>query len=147
MNKSIITAVIAIVAVAGGSPAIAADHKIELLTSGASGTMVFEPAAVEVEPGDTVTFVATDPGHNAETITGMLPEGAETFRTAFGETVTVTFDVPGVYGIKCTPHYAMGMIALVQVGDDPANLEAAKAVTAPPIAGQRFEAAFADLGI
>ena len=38
--------------------------------------MVFEPSFVKIAPGDTVRFVSTDKGHNAETIKGMLPEGA-----------------------------------------------------------------------
>ena len=42
--------------------------------------MVFEPALVKVAPGDTVKFVATDKGHNAETIKGMLPDGARDVR-------------------------------------------------------------------
>lgn len=128
-------------------PAVAADHEVKMLNRGQAGTMVFEPAGLAIEPGDTVTFVATDPGHNAETIAGMWPEGAEAIRTALGETVTITFEQPGIYGIKCTPHYAMGMVALIQVGDTPTNLEEAAAVQAPPIAARRLQAAFADLGI
>ena len=31
--------------------------------------------------------------------------------------LTVTFTVPGVYGVKCKPHYGMGMVALVVVGE------------------------------
>ena len=38
---------------------------------------------------------------------------------------------PGLYGVKCKPHFGMGMVALIQVGDDtPANLEPAKAAAA-----------------
>lgn len=55
----------------------------------------------------------------------------------------VTFDKPGVYGIKCTPHYIMGMIGLVVVGDQTANLDAAKAVPHGIIATKRFEPLFA----
>lgn len=124
------------------SPAWAADHEIQMLNRGDAGVMVFEPAAIKIEPGDTVTFVATDPGHNAEAIAGMLPDGAETFRTTIGQTVTLTFDVGGVYGIKCTPHYGMGMVTLIQVGDGPANLEEAKATNLPPKAEERFETAY-----
>ena len=39
----------------------------------------------------------------------------------------VTFDKDGVYGVKCAPHYAMGMVALIEVGQ-PVNLDEAKAV-------------------
>ena len=45
--------------------------------------------------------------------------------------VEITFDVPGVYFYQCTPHKAMGMIAIVVVGDDTSNkdtiLKASKA--------------------
>ncbi|MGR3746473.1 plastocyanin/azurin family copper-binding protein [Paracoccus sp. R12_2] len=35
----------------------------------------------------------------------------------------MTFEAPGFYGIKCSPHYTMGMVMLVQVGDgDPDKL-------------------------
>lgn len=146
MRKSTLAAFAAAFALAS-APVLAADHEVQMLNRGDAGTMVFEPAALEIEPGDTVTFVAADPGHNAETIAGMLPEGAESFRTAIGETVEITFDEPGLYGIKCTPHYAMGMVMLIQVGDDPANVEDVKAVGTPPAAATRFETAFEDLGL
>ncbi len=72
--------------------------------------MVFEPALVKIEPGDTVKFVATDKGHNAETIKGMLPAGAAPFVGKINQDIAVTFDKPGVYGVKCLPHYGMGMV-------------------------------------
>ncbi|MAN75769.1 MAG: pseudoazurin [Rhizobiales bacterium] len=146
MIRTALTALMLTVGLAG-APAWAADHEVQMLNRGDAGPMVFEPAGIKIEPGDTVTFVATDPGHNAETIAGMFPLGAEAFRTTIGETVTVTFDVEGVYGIKCTPHYAMGMVALIQVGDAPENLEQAKATTLPPKAKERFEAAYQELGL
>jgi pseudoazurin len=121
-----------------GGTAFAADYKVDMLNKSKAGTMVFEPALIRVAPGDTVTFLPTDKGHNAETIPGMLPDGAEKFKGKLGKEVVVTFDVPGAYGIKCAPHLAMGMVALVVVGDEPANLEAAKAVKLPKKAGERF---------
>jgi pseudoazurin len=75
----------------------------------------------------------------------MAPEGAATFKTVVGKEEVVTFDKPGVYGIKCSPHYIMGMIGLVVVGDKPANLEAAKAVPHGKIATKRFEPLFAQV--
>jgi plastocyanin len=42
-----------------------------MLNRGESGTMVFEPAGLRIAPGDTVKFIATDRGHNAETVPGM----------------------------------------------------------------------------
>jgi pseudoazurin len=129
------------------APAFAADHEIKMLNKGEAGTMVFEPAFVQAQPGDTVTFVATDKGHNAETIKDMLPEGAETFKGKMGETITVTLDAPGVYGVKCAPHFGMGMVVLITVGDDLPNLDAAKGVKVPPKAQERFDAAYTELGL
>lgn len=42
--------------------------------------MMFEPALVKIAPGDTVKFVPTDKGHNAESIKVMLPDGATLFQ-------------------------------------------------------------------
>lgn len=126
-------------------PAFAANFEVHMLNKGDAGTMVFEPALTQIAPGDTVTFIPTDKGHNAETILGMLPDSAESFKGKIGQEVVVTFDVPGSYGVKCTPHLAMGMVALVVVGDQPANLEALKAVKLPKKALERFEAAYAEL--
>lgn len=128
--------------VLGAGDALAADHQVHMLNKGAKGTMVFEPDFVAAAPGDTITFVPTDKSHNAEAIKGMLPEGAATFKSAVNETFTVTLGQEGVYGVKCTPHYGMGMVFLAVAGK-PVNLEAAKAVKHPGFAKKRFEAIFA----
>jgi pseudoazurin len=104
--------------------------------------MVFDPAFVKIQPGDTVRFVPADKGHNAELIKGMAPEGAPSFKTVVGKEETVTFDKPGLYGFKCSPHYIMGMVGLIEVGDKPDNLEAAKAVQHGKLAAKRFEPLF-----
>lgn len=123
------------------APSGAAEHEIMMLNKGADGqTMVFEPAFLKIEPGDTVTFRATDRTHNAETIPAMLPEGGETFKGRINEEISVTFTVPGVYGYKCLPHYAMGMVGAIQVGDDPVNLDEAKAARHPGRARDRMAA-------
>jgi pseudoazurin len=127
-----------------GAPATAADHEVRMLNKGEKGVMVFEPDLTRVAPGDTVTFKATDPGHNAETIEGMIPDGAASFEGKMGKDVTVVFAEPGVYGVKCKPHLAMGMVAVVVVGD-PVNLDAANAVRNPGKAGKRFAELFAGL--
>ena len=120
------------------SAAEAANIEVKMLNKGAKGVMVFEPDLVKVQPGDTVTFLSTDPGHDAMSIPNMLPEGAQPFEGQLGKDVTVTFTQPGVYGIKCKPHYVMGMVALVVVGDPSSNLEAAKAAKNPGKAGKLF---------
>ena len=119
-------------------PATAADYQVKMLNKGAKGVMVFEPDLVKIQPGDSVTFISSNPGHDAMSVPGMLPEGAEPFQGQLGKDVTVTFTQPGVYGIKCKPHYVMGMVALVVVGDPSPNLEAAKAVKNPGKAGKLF---------
>ena len=49
-----------------------------------------------IKPGDTVKLVATDKGHNAESIKGMFPADAAPFVGKSGEDVTVTFDKPAL---------------------------------------------------
>lgn len=138
--------VVAVLAVAA-FPAYAADFQVQMLNKGAAGTMVFEPSYIKVAAGDTVTFVPTDKGHNAESIKDMIPEGAEPFKGQSGKEIVVTFTVPGAYGVKCAPHIGMGMVALVVVGDAPTNVEALKAVRLPPKATERLAADFAAAGL
>jgi pseudoazurin len=127
-----------------GSLAGAAEIEVKMLNKGSEGFMVFEPSFVKAEPGDTIRFVATDKGHNAETIAGMLPDGAAPVAGKMGQDVSVKFDRPGVYGIKCTPHYGMGMVAMIVVGA-PSNQDAAKTVNHPGKAKQVFTAMFGRL--
>jgi pseudoazurin len=130
-----------------GSTALAsaADFEVDMLNKGPDGAMVFEPPLTKVAVGDTVNFVAKDKGHDAETIPGMLPDGATPIKGQLSQDVSVTFTVPGVYGIKCLPHFSMGMVALGVVGDAPANLVAAKAAQVPPLAKKRLDPLFAQL--
>ena len=127
-----------------GGAAIAENFDVQMLNKGAEGAMVFEPAFVRAAVGDTVTFVSPDKGHNAESIEGMLPEGVEPFKSEMSKDFTLTLTAEGVYGIKCTPHYAMGMVALIQVGA-PVNLDAAAAVVQKGKAKARFEPLFAQV--
>jgi len=129
------------------SLAAAAEIEIKMLNrESGGGMMVFDPAPTKIEPGDTIKFVATDKGHNAETIKGMLPEGAASFVGKNGEDVTVKFDQGGVHGVKCLPHYGMGMVALIGVCT-PANLEQAKAVPQVGKAKQVFATLFETLAM
>ncbi|MBJ3785794.1 pseudoazurin [Devosia sediminis] len=119
--------------------ALAAEHEVKMLNSGDTGRMVFEPAYLEIAAGDTVTFVATDPGHNAESIKDLIPEGATAFKGKLGETISVTFDVEGAYAYKCAPHLGMGMVGLIVVGEAPANLDAIAEARFPGKAKERFD--------
>lgn len=118
--------------------------EVKMLNKGAEGAMVFEPAFVKAAVGDTINFVATDKGHNVESIENMLPEGVEVIKSKMGEDFTLTVANEGVYGFKCTPHFAMGMVALIQVGA-PVNLDAAAGVVHKGKAKTRFEPLFAQI--
>ena len=140
--KAILLGAIAALAINGS--ALAAEIEIRMLDKGTEGAMVFEPALVKLEPGDTVKFVASSKGHNAESIKGMLPADASPFVGKINQELEVKFDKPGVYGVKCLPHYGMGMVALIVVGVPP-NQDEAKAVVHPGKAKQVFATLFGKL--
>lgn len=89
--------------------------------------MVFVPNILQVQAGDTVLFKSVDRGHNSESIEGMIPEGVEEWKGAISKDIEVTFDKPGFYGYKCTPHTSVGMVGLIVVEGEGKldNLEAA----------------------
>jgi pseudoazurin len=129
-------------ATGGAAAADAAEFEVRMLNKGEAGAMVFEPAVVQATPGDSVRFVTTDKGHNVEAIKGMLPDGVEPFKSKTNAEFVLTLTEPGVYGVKCSPHFSMGMVALIQAGDAPPNLESAKSVKLFGKAGERMKAAF-----
>ena len=108
-----------------------------MLNRGEHGPMVYEPDFLAIAPGDTVKFVAAQSGHNAASIDGMAPAGFAGFKGNINQEIEVTLTEPGVYGVKCSPHYAMGMVMLIAVGDaHPAD--AAIPETVPKRAKARF---------
>lgn len=125
--------------------ALAETHEVKMLNRGDAGTMVFEPAFLKVAEGDTVKFLATDKGHNAESILDMIPEGAEPFKGKINEEIEVTLDEPGVYGIKCLPHFAMGMVMTIAVGENVALPADYLEGRLPPKAKERFSDQISDL--
>lgn len=141
MKLPLIAAAIALFALAGA--ASAEEHVVQMLNKGEKGSMVFQPAYIKAVAGDTIKFVPTDKTHNAETIKGMLPDGADPFKGKASEEITVTLTKEGVYGVKCAPHYGMGMVALIVVGK-PVNLDAAEAVKQPGKAKTVFAELFGE---
>jgi pseudoazurin len=127
-------------------------HTVRMLTKAPenpAGAHLFEPRVVRAQVGDTITFVPTNRTHLSASIPGMLPEGARGWEGKLDEEVSYVVPMPGIYGYKCTPHYAAGMVGLVVVdgkGRD-ANLELAKAVGHPGLAGEAFARAFAEAGL
>lgn len=125
--------------------AFAEMHEVKMLNRGTAGAMVYEPDFLVMKPGDTVKFINGSAGHNAVTIEGMIPSGYEGFKGKLSEEIEVTLDQEGFYGIKCSPHYAMGMIMVIRVGDAllPDDFVAADA---PEQAKKRFDGILARNG-
>ncbi|MBI0434041.1 pseudoazurin [Roseomonas sp. KE0001] len=122
-----------------------APREVKMLNRNATGGMVYEPDFLRLAPGERVKFLATHVTHNAATIPAMLPEGATPFKGRINEEIEVRFDVPGLYGIQCIPHYAMGMVMLIQVGEGevtPARIPDGL----PPRVRERFREILARLG-
>lgn len=119
--------------------------EVRMLNKGAEGTMVFEPSFLQIAAGDSVLFVPTDKGHNAETVKGMMPEGAESFTGKMNKEIEATFDVEGVYGVMCKPHYAMGMVMTIEVGDADTAPDGFLEGRVPKKAKERFEAQLGNL--
>lgn len=142
MKRLMLLAVAAVVAMAGAAGAT--EFEIKMLNKGVKGNFVFEPDFVRAEVGDTLKFIAVDKGHSAETIGGMLPEGAAGFKGKTNEEIVYTIDQEGVYGIKCAMHYSGGHVMLVVAGE-PVNAEAAQAVRHPSKPRAHFEELFEQL--
>tara|TARA_B110000444_G_C18789321_1_gene571654 strand:- start:118 stop:624 length:507 start_codon:yes stop_codon:yes gene_type:complete len=101
----------------------AAEHEVKMLNQGTDGLMVFEPGVLQIQPGDSVTFKATNPGHNAASMEGMIPAGAESWDSGMSKDITVIFSKEGTYVYQCTPHLMLAMVGIITVGDPTSNLE------------------------
>ena len=124
------------------APATAENFQVEMRNRGEKGSMVFEPDFLTIAPGDSVKFIAVNKSHNAASIDGMVPQGYAGFKGRIDEEIEVTFAEPGFYGIKCSPHFGMGMVMLVKVGE--ADLtETIRTFEVPARARPRFDAIFA----
>ncbi|MBU2981237.1 pseudoazurin [Lentibacter algarum] len=143
MFRTLMTTAAVITALAG--TAFAETFEVKMLNKGEDGRMIFEPQGLRVAAGDTVKFLASDKGHNAESIEDMMPEGAETFKGKINQEIEVTFTEPGFYGVKCKPHFAMGMVMVIAVGDEETAPESFLEGRIPKKAKQRFEDALSGL--
>jgi pseudoazurin len=102
------------------------EHVVKMLNMGDGGAMIFEPAVIKVSLGDTIHFKATDISHNSETITNMVPVGADGWMGALNEDISITIDTEGVYVYQCSPHAMLAMVGVIQVGEA-VNLDDVKA--------------------
>ena len=136
MIKTIAAAAIALAL--SSATVFAAEFEVKMLNKGADGSpMVFEPNFLKIAAGDTVKFVPTDKGHFAQTLKGAVPEGVEEFKSKLNAETVYAPPADGVYIIKCTPHLAMGMAMVIQVGA-PTNLDAVKAIKLNPKTSERL---------
>ena len=101
---------------------VSANHEVKMLNQGPTGVMVFEPAVLKINIGDTVTFKSVDAAHNSASIPGMIPAGASPWNGQLSQDLTVSFDVAGIYGYQCTPHSMMAMVGVIKVGNDQSNM-------------------------
>ena len=107
----------------------AEDTTVEMLNKLDKRTMVFSQEIVRIDPGDTVFWKATNPGHNVEFISKKgVPAGVEKFKSKVGKDTEFTFTVPGIYAYWCVPHKTLGMIGFIIVGNDLSNLDSIKKV-------------------
>ena len=101
----------------------AEEHEILGIDKRDYESMFFEPDYLQVEPGDSVTFVVAHFEHKPQSV--FIPEGAEHWQVENGESMTVTLRQEGVYLFDCFYHNVMGMAGVIVVGD-PANVDEAR---------------------
>ncbi|GAA0770332.1 pseudoazurin [Roseibium denhamense] len=152
-RRTVLAGFAGIAGLAAVTPAVAQGggtvHDIQMLNKDPNNPrnrMLFSPRVLAIDPGDTVRFLPVDPGHNAQTIDGMVPEGAEGWRSKLNEEFEVTLTVPGIYGYKCLPHLGMGMVGVVFVRGEGMleNLELAQSVRQRGRAAKAFEEIWAE---
>ena len=115
MNKVIKLYGLILILLMGNSVHAAETHVVKMLNQGAEGSMVFEPAFIKINAGDSINFEMSDAGHNAVTV--AAPAGSVPFDTKYKQSTLVQFDTNGIYLYKCAPHAMMAMAGLIQVSD------------------------------
>ena len=104
----------------------AENFDVKMVNADASGqVMVFDPPFIRANVGDTVTFLPTDMLHNSQSVPGLIPSSANSWNGAMNEKITIELNAEGVYVYQCTPHIALGMIGVIQVGS-PTNIDDVK---------------------
>jgi len=81
-----------------------------------AGATNFNPMHLFVQPGDTVRW-ANMIIHDTQSMDGLIPEGAEPWKSNIGQELQITMDKEGVYIYKCNPHFPNGMVAAIIVGE------------------------------
>lgn len=99
------------------SASLAKNWQVQMLNygSGKDGGMIFQPAYIHASIGDTVTFIPTHSGHNAQSY--VVPKDAKQWKTPLDKEYTVALDQEGIHLYYCPPHLMMGMVGVIQVGE------------------------------
>ncbi|MCA0929615.1 plastocyanin/azurin family copper-binding protein [Ruegeria profundi] len=127
--------------VASAAPALADIIEIEMLNKNEDGDrMIFSQELIRAEVGDIIRFVPTDKSHNAQSVKDALPEGQEPFRGRVNQAIEYEVTKTGLTAVVCLPHQAMGMVALVVVGDDLSNADDILNARVPGKGGDKLEA-------
>ena len=105
------------------APALAADYKVQMGSD--AGLLVFAPANLTVQPGDTVTWVNNKMApHNVifdangipgdKSLADKISHTQLTFGPGENYSTTFTADMPaGEYKYFCAPHRGAGMIGTI----------------------------------
>jgi halocyanin-like protein len=100
------------------------DSVTVMVGAGENG-LAFDPAAVQVDSGTTITWEWTGNGGQHNVVGDAVPSGAELDSgeqvAGEGETYEKTLDTTGTYGYYCDPHRSSGMYGAVEVVDSGGN--------------------------
>jgi pseudoazurin len=113
------------------APAMAADYTVEMLNNKDGQMYAYSEKLLKIAKGDTVTWKATNMGHNAVFVPKAFPDGATPLDGMLSKDVSYMFTVPGVYVVKCNPHFGLGMLQVIVVDNNLSNLDQVKAANYP----------------
>ena len=116
LRNKIFAAVLSFFVLAMSSSAMAEEHIVKARAT------AFDPVALKIAPGDSVSWTNMS-GHNTHFEKGNIPESVEPWKTSLGDNITKTFDKEGIYLYKCDPHFSLGMVGAIIVGE-PKNMKA-----------------------
>lgn len=110
------------ITVEASGPEYEADEVVHVVSN------AFEPDLVQVDPGDSVLWIAEEEGgdhtvtfyHEDASTQHRVPRGVEALDETIGTTDGVSFEFTesGVYTYYCRPHEGQGMVGAIIVGDD-----------------------------
>ena len=66
---------------------LAAEHQVKMLSSLNGQMMVFEPPVLNINKGDTVKWLNSNPGHNSASINEMIPSNAKPWNGKMNENI------------------------------------------------------------